>query len=358
MKSIDLLECIGDVQDEYILNAKQAGKQKKTIWLTSGVAAAACLCLVTGILFASGVLKLPGVRHNEMLDPKISYYEIHDLLARDDFSHILWGSGRDDNSASENDPNQSGTGDIPPNVSLETVVPWNGIQIAASLEHQIKHSNAGDLLAITVRNVSASEILLEDFIYEGTTYPQLVHGCKLAKQKRDDLVSLKRFSSIFDRWEGKDEAEFWNKVYSAVDEAFIAQYCSEGKFDTTAISNDLNTAETELLILENKLSDCVRAYNAKHNPIPDLRTLMTEKKYYVAGNGGTFAVIVPVGSMEQLAADMVSLYDGKLLEQVAFTLATRSDLGIEDNPTTDDPIIPGGAVEDIPVDDVQQEKMP
>jgi len=46
MKAEDLLQALGEVQDEYIHDAKNHQKQKKSPWIKWGSAAAACLCLV------------------------------------------------------------------------------------------------------------------------------------------------------------------------------------------------------------------------------------------------------------------------------------------------------------------------
>lgn len=50
MKSLELLEAIGDAQDDYILDAKKPGKKQIPVWM-KWTAMAACLCLIVGMVW-------------------------------------------------------------------------------------------------------------------------------------------------------------------------------------------------------------------------------------------------------------------------------------------------------------------
>lgn len=127
----------------------------------------------------------------------------------------------------------------------------------------------------------------------------------------------------------------------------------DGRFNTTAISDDLNEYETEMLQLENDLSACKREYNAKYNSVLLLSKLMN-KGYYVVGNYGVYAVILPIGDLVTFSEDVKTIYGDDALQNVVFKIASRDDLGIELNTPTDD-IVPGGVNEPLDEQPVQDD---
>lgn len=350
MKSNELLEIIGEAQDEYVWDAKQPKKTKMPVWAKSAVSVAACLCLAAGILFGTGVLKFPGVQPN--VEPDIEYYMPHDLLNREDFDRIIWGGGNEDDPTAENDPNQSGGG----NTVVENGAwrEWNGIKITEALYDTMTQRRADEVIAIGVKSLAEPEVKLSDYVFNGRTYAEILADCEEARQLRRDFLNLKDLSNIYGERGAELGDAFWEKTYELLEEEFVARYFADGEFDTTAISDDLNACETQLVLLENELDGCKREYNAKYNAVPALSRLMN-KGYYVAGSNGVFAVMVPAGNMAAFAEDVLAMYDADLIKTVVFRLASRADLGIEDTHTNENDIVPGGVVEDLPVDDAQTE---
>lgn len=88
---------------------------------------------------------------------------------------------------------------------------------------------------------------------------------------------------------------------------------TNGKFDTTAISDDLNACETDMLQLENDMAACRREYNTKFSAVPELSRMMN-KGYYVVGNNGAFAVILSVGQLPQFAEDVKEVYSEEVID--------------------------------------------
>lgn len=323
----------------------------------SYVAVAACLCLVVGVMFGTGVFRFPSVQPDDDVEPDIEYYALNDLLNRKDFANIIWGTSGDNTSADE-DPNQSGGGINTDHREDDTWVEWNGIKISTALRDAFIQLKTDETIAISVRSLGNPEYKLDDYAYNGKSYSEILNAYQLASNSKGNLAALKRFSNLYDEWDNKDDEEFWNKLYDAVDEELVAKYFEgekkNGRFNTTAISDDLNACETEMLQLENDLSACRREYNAKYNAVPLLSQMMN-KGYYVVGNDGVFVVILPVGNLVQFSEDVRALYEDADLQNVVFKIASRSDLGIERNTPTDG-VVPGGIVEDIPLpDDVVDE---
>lgn len=333
-------------------------KTKKSVvfrW-QSYVTVAACLCLVIGVMFGAGIFHFPGVQTDDNVEPDIEYYALNDLLNRKDFANIIW-SITGDNTSVEGNPNQSGTGTDTGRLEDDTWVEWNGIIISTALRDAFIQLKTDDTVAISVRALGNTDHRLDDYVYNGKTYSEILNAYQLASQSRSNLASLKRFSHLYDDWENKGDEEFWNKLYDAVDEEIVSRYFegekNNGHFNTTAISDDLNAFETEVLQLENDLSACRREYNAKYNAVPLLSKMMN-KGYYVVGNDGVFAVILPMGNLVQFSEDVQAMYEDDELKNVVFKIASRSDLGIDHNTPTDD-IVPGGIVDDIPLPDVEDE---
>ena len=322
----------------------------------SYVAVAACLCLVVGVMFGAGVFQFPGVQPDDDVDPDIEYYALHDLLNRNDFANIIWGTSGD-NASSDEDSNQSGGGTNTDRQEDDTWVEWNDIKISTALRDAFIQLKTDETIAISVKSVGIPECKLDDYVYNGKTYTEILNEYQLASNNKRNLVALKRFSHLYDEWENKDDEEFWNKLYNAVDEVIVAKYFEgekkNGRFNTTAISDDLNAYETEVLQLENDLRACKREYNAKYNSVLLLSKLMN-KGYYVVGNDGFYAVILPIGNLVQFSEDVKAIYEDNELQNAVFKIASRSDLGIEYNTPTDD-IVPGGVNEPLDEQPVQDD---
>lgn len=353
MRGNELLDNMELVDAAYV-EAADATPKKKT-WIR-WTAMAASVCLIVGAALGFGLLKSPGVEPD--VDPDIAYYELQNLLDREDFAAIIWGTN-EDNAAEDEDPNQSGGGD---NICLpedDAWTQWNGINISSGLQAAMEQLSADDVIAIGVDSWADPALLyddyvvLDDYVYNGKTYYELRTAYAKADETHDDLVDLKKFSGFYDEWDAKDDAEFWAKLYDIVPEETVLKYFqgdkASGKFDTTSISDDLNACETEKLQLENDMAACRREYSAKFSAIPDLSQMMN-KLYYVVGNGHVFAVILPVGQMSQFAEDVKDVFGENVLASTVFRMATRSELGVED--LTDEPaIMPGGIVEEEPAPD-------
>ena len=353
MRGNELLDNMELVDAAYVEAADATPKKKAWIRWT---AMAASLCLIVGAALGFGLLKSPGVEPD--VEPDIAYYALHDLMNREDFASIIWGTGGD-NTSEDEDPNQSGGGD---NICLpedDAWTQWNGINISSGLQAAMEQLSADDVIAIGVDSWADPALLYDDYvpldayIYNGKTYYELRTAYAKADEVHDDLVDLKKFSGLYDEWEAKDDAEFWAKLYDIVPEETVLKYFqgdkASGKFDTTAISDDLNACETEKLQLENDMAACRREYNAKYSAVPDLSQMMN-KGYYVVGNGRVFAVILPVGQMSKFAEDAKDMYGQDVLESTVFRMATRSELGVEDL-TNEPAIMPGGVVEEEPAPD-------
>lgn len=376
MKSNDLLEAIGQAQDEYVRDAKQPRQKKLPVWVKSSVAVAACLCIVLGVLFGSGVFPFLGTEP-DVLDPDIEYYMLEDLLNREDFATIIWGASGD-NTSSDEDPSQSGGGASDCLPEDGTWVEWNSIKISSALQSAFMQLKTDDLIAIGIESWADPALIyddyvkLDDYVYNGKTYFEIRTEYAQAQELCHALFDLKKFSNIYDEWDGKDYEEFWDKLYDAVPEDTALMYFqgdkTNGKFDTTAISDDLNACETDMLQLENDMAACRREYNTKFSAVPELSRMMN-KGYYVVGNNGAFAVILSVGQLPQFAEDVKEVYSEEVIDTVMFRMATQSELGVEE-PLDDEPaILPGGiveepeepnipddvTVEDVPVDDEEKD---
>lgn len=321
----------------------------------SYVAVAACLCLAVGVMFGAGVFQFPGVQPDDDVDPDIEYYALHDLLNRNDFANIIWGTSGN-NDSSDEDYNQSGGGTNTDRREDDTWVEWNDIKISSALRDAFVQLKTDDVIAISVKSVENPECSLDDYVYNGKTYKEILNDYQLARNNKNNLVALKRFSTFYDEWENKDDEEFWDKLYDAVDEEIVSEYFEgekkDGSFNTTAISDDLNAYETEMLQLENDLSACKREYNAKYNSVLLLSKLMN-KGYYVVGNDGFYAVVLSIGDLVKFSEDVKTIYGDDALQNVVFKIASRDDLGIEHNTPTED-IVPGGVNEPLdeqPVED-------
>lgn len=360
-----------ELVDAAYVEAADATPKKKT-WIR-WTAMAASFCLIIGAMFGFGILKFPGTEPDE-IDPDIAYYMLHDLLDRDDFASIIWGAGGD-NTSSDEDPNQSGSGDSNCFPEDGTWAEWNGIKISTALHSAINLLKADDLIAIGIESWADPALIyddyvkLGDYVYNGKTYFEIRTGYAQAQELYHALVDLKKFSSFYDEWDGKDYEEFWAKLYDVVPEDTILKYFqgdkTSGKFDTTAISNDLNACATEMLQLENDMATCRREYNAKFRAVPELSRMMN-KGYYVVGNNGAFAVILSVGQLPQFAEDVKEVYGEEVIDTVMFRMAMQSELGVEE-PLDDEPaILPGGVVdepnvpddvtvEDVPIDDEEKD---
>lgn len=367
MRGNELLDNMELVDAAYV-EAADATPKKKT-WIR-WTAIAASLCLILGAAFGFGLLNGPGVEPNE--DPDIAYYALHDLMNREDFASIIWGTGGD-NTSEDEDPNQSGSGDSNCFPEDGAWIGWNGINISTGLQSAMSQLRADDLIAIGIESWADPELLYEDYVdldnyvYNGKTYYEIRTEYAQAEDLVDDLVDLKKFSSFYDEWDGKDDAEFWAKLYDIVPEVIVQKYFhgdkKTGQFDTTAISDDLNARTTEKLQLENDMAACRREYNAKFSAVPDLSKMMN-KGYYVVGNNRVFAVILPIGQLSKFAEDVKEVYGQEVLGSAMFRMATQSELGVE-GPVDDEPaILPGGIVnepnipddvttEDVPVDDAK-----
>lgn len=367
MRGNELLDHMELVDAAYVEAADAVPKKKTWIGWT---AVAASLCLIVGALFGFGVLKYPGVKPND--EPDIEYYMLHDLLNREDFASIIWGAGRD-NTSSDEDPNQSGNGDSPDFPEDGTWTQWNGIKISTGLQSALGKLKADDLIAIGVESwadpaqMYDDYVDLDDYVYNGKTYYEIRTEYAQVGELHDDLVDLKKFSSVYDEWDGEDDVEFWAKLYDIVPEDRVLKYFQgdkkNGKFDTTAISDDLNACTKQKLQLENDMAACRREYHAKFSAVPELSQMMN-KGYYVVGNNRVFAVILPVCQLTKFAEDVKEVFGHAVLDYAMFRMATRSELGVED-PLGDEPaILPGGIVEepnvpndvtgeDIPIDDAE-----
>lgn len=295
-------------------------------------ATAACLCITVGVLFAAGVLPV-GVRPvPDVSDPDISYYSIEDLLSRDDYGSIIWGQQQDksDTILPDEDSQQSEVGS---QVGGSTVQ-RDGLIVSAELNELLSTLPADTQIAIGVSSLAQPSHRLAEHVYQGRTYLQIRNDYQHLRSLLTDLMELKRFSDNYEPFEAEDDAFiFWEKLYSAVDDALVAKYFDGekigGSFDVTAISDDLSACETEINRLENDLAACRRDWTAECMELPSLERLKTEKGYYVAGNAGTYAVIVPVGSFQAFAADVQALFEQQLLQNIVFRLATHDELGME-----------------------------
>lgn len=338
-------------------------KKKKSFifrW-QSYVAAAACLCLVVGVMFGTGVFRFPSAQPNEIVEPDIEYYQLNDLLNRDDFSNIIWGTLGEDNSSSDEDPNQSGGGNnCVPVPDDEIWVEWNGIKISTALQSAFIQLKTDDLIAIGIDSWADPALIyddyveLDDYVFNGKTYYEIRTGYAKAQELYQALVDLKKISGFYDELKSEENEYFWNKLYDTVEEEIVSRYFQgdkkNGKFDTTAISNDLNASETEMLQLENDMAACRREYNAKFDTVPELSQMMN-KGYYVVGNKGAFAVILSVGQLPQFSEDVKAVYGAEVIDNVMFRLATKSELGVEEPTDEEPPIVPGGIVDDITLPD-------
>lgn len=63
MTSQELLEVIGETQDEYILDAKVPHRKHAPMWI-KWVAAAACLCLILGTVLFPPVILYPNAAYS------------------------------------------------------------------------------------------------------------------------------------------------------------------------------------------------------------------------------------------------------------------------------------------------------
>lgn len=369
MRGNEFLDNMELVDAAYVEAADTTPKRKTWIRWTAMVAS---LCLVVGALFGFGLLKYPGVEPD--VEPDIEYYALHDLLNRDDFASIIWGASGD-NTSSDEDPNQSGSGDGDYFPEDGNWVEWNGIKISTGLQSAINQLKAEDLVAIGVESWADPSLIyddyveLDDYVYNGKTYYEIRTEYAQVQEQHDALVTLKKFSNYYDEWDGKDVEEFWAKLYDIVPEDTVLKYFqgdkATGKFDTTAISNDLNATETEKLQLENDMAACRREYHTKFSAVPELSQMMN-KGYYVVGNNRVFAVILPIGQLSQFAKDVKEVFAKEVIDTVMFRMATQNELGVGE-PLDDEPaILPGGVVEepnipddvtveDVPVDDEEKD---
>lgn len=362
MSGNELLDSM-ELADPAYVEAADSTPQKRT-WFR-WTAMAACLCLVVGALFGFGILKFPGVEPD--IVPNIEYYALHDLLNREDFASITWGTG-EDNTSSDEDPNQSGNGDNNCLPEDDTWIEWNGIKISSALQSAFMQLKTDDLIAIGIESWADPALIYDDYVklddynYNGKTYYEIRTGYAQAQALYESLIDLKKISGLYDAWDGKDDEEFWAKLYDIVPEDIVLKYFqgdkSSGKFDTAAISDDLDSCKTEMLQLENDMAACRRAYKEKFSAVPELSQLMS-KGYYVVGNSGTFAVILPVGQLPQFAEDVKEVYGEEVINAVMFRMATQYELGVEE-PQDDEPaILPGGSVEEEPIpDDIAVEDIP
>lgn len=370
MRGNELLDSMELVDAAYI-EAADAAPKKKT-WLR-WTAMAASLCLIVGAVFGFGLLKDPGVEPD--VEPDIAYYALSDLLSRDDFASIIWGKGSaEDDIPTVDDPELSGGENKDPQPDISVPVPddeiwaeWNGIKISVALRDMLQDLREDDLIAIGVESWVDPALLyddyvkLDDYIFNGKTYSEIRTEYTQAQELFDALRFLKEYSSYYEDIPDGDYETFWRKLYDNVGEETVRKYFQgtgkdDGKFDTTAISDDLNACETEILQLSNAMAACRRAYAAKYSTVPDLSKMMN-KGYYVVGNEGVFAVILPVGQLPQFAQAVREVYGEKVIDAVMFRMATQSELGVEVTPEGDVPI---GEVEEEPniPDDVTTEDIP
>lgn len=325
----------------------------------SYAAAAACLCLAVGVMFGTGVWQFPSTQPNDIELSDIEYYALNDLLNREDFSDIIWGVSGDHQSSDEDLTHGGGNSSIPV-PDDDNWVEWNGIKISAALQSAFIQLKTDDLIAIGVDSwidpalIYDDYVKPDDYVFNGKTYYEIRTEYAKAEELYCALVDLKKFAGYYDELKGEDDEAFWNKLYDVVGEEIALRYFrgdkTNGKFDTTAISNDLNAAETEMLRLENDIAACRRAYNAKFDTVPELSQMMN-KGYYVVGNNGAFAVILSVGQLPRFAEDVKAVYSAEVIDRVMFRPATKRELGVEEPTDDEPPIVPGGIADDIPLPD-------
>lgn len=313
-------------------------------------AAAACLCITVGVLFAAGYLPT-GVRPMpDIVDPDISYYSIEDLLNRDDYGSIIWGLQQDESSAILPD-DDSELSESDSHVDRNTVQ-RDGLTISTALDELLSMLPADTQIAIGINSLAQPSHRLAEHVYQGRTFLQIQKDYDHFRSLFTDLRELKHFSGIYEPFESEEDCvTFWEKLYSAVDEELVAKYFDGdklcGSFDVNAISDDLNVCTAEIERLENDLASCRKDWTAECLTLPSLERLKTEKGYYVAGNAGTYAVILPAGCFHTFAADVQALFDQQLVQNILFRLATRNELGVEVpdqdtalQPIPDEPDIP------------------
>lgn len=298
-------------------------------------AAAACLCLAAGVLFASGLLS-PGV-HPDAEEPLISYYQVGDLYLRSDFQQIVWGQQRDDaDTPAPNvpveDPEGNGGSCI-----VDPTVQKDGLLVSLSLCDRLSQLSPDTPVAIGVSRLEKPSHTLAEHVYQGRSYQGIQQDFQQSRALCDKLTELKRLSGRYQSESFKSEDDvftFWEKLYDAVGEELVAKYFSgekiSGHFDTTAISNDLNACETEKAQLENDLEACWRDWYAECAALPELERLQMKKGYYVVKRGYTYAIILPAGQFAAFAADTLELFGQADAQAVLFRLATRAELGMDE----------------------------
>lgn len=332
-------------------------QKKKPLFLRPQVwAAAACVCLVVGALFASGVL--PGGVHSDIEDPAISYHLVEDLYLRADFERILWGQQQDGDLAPNvpaEDPEESGGSCI-----INPTVRRDGLNVSLTLSDQLSMLSPDAPVAIGVTLLTAPSHPLMDHVYQGRSYSEMQHDYQESRNLLEKLTELKRLSSRYqsEPFESEDDIyTFWAKLYETAGEELAIKYFSgdkvSGRFDTNAISDDLSACEAKKLQLENALEACRRDWNAECAALPELERLQTEKGYYVVKNGSTYAIILPAGQFTAFAADMQALFGQENAQSVMFRLATRAELGMEE--PADDAQIPVPDTSPTGPDVVEQE---
>lgn len=338
-----------------------ANSKKKKPFLfrwQSYAAAAACLCVIAGVMFGTGVFKFPGVQPNDIVEPDIVYYSLNDLLNREDFASIIWGSGAsEDVPAIDPDYTLSDPDCNEPVQDEEIWVEWNGIKISVNLHELLQDLNGDDLIAVGIESWADPALLyddyvaLVDYVYNGKTYSDILTELEQAEELQDMLVRLKKFSSHFGELIDEEKEAYWEELYEAATDELIFKYFQgdkkSGTFDTTSISDDLAACDTEVQRLRNELAACRREYKAKFSAVPNLSKMMN-KGYYVVGNGDAFAVILSVEQFQQFAVDVREVYGEEIMDTVMLRMATQSELGVEIIPEDE---IPMGEAEDEQIPD-------
>lgn len=92
MNPFDILNAIGDVDDEYVAKAKPGKKSRKKLWITLGSSAAACLALVLAVPLIFGMTMrasapAPGTALPLEIDTATEYGDVRIFYVANNITH-------------------------------------------------------------------------------------------------------------------------------------------------------------------------------------------------------------------------------------------------------------------------------
>ena len=279
----------------------------------SYAAAAACLLLIVGTIFAAPPLRklFSGVGPSAIVP--------HELPT--DMDNILWAGDEASGVAPDH---------------ADAFVSWNGWSMDYALYEMLNRADSTDFIAIVVYKNSAAD--RDRFEYHGTTFEKL-------REERDELYLLANNLLAFHKegeWlkygellytTGTPDGEKWSKSFydervSCYGEDFIAKYIVDGKVQTALLNEDYIACQNRITEIAKKTEEFMQAY--RESCVDDVEARFVRSGLCTIVRNGSVFLFVQKDDLAALNIDSKQDYMLSLAKRLSFE---GSDANV---PVTDD----------------------